>query len=227
MSSTEPAIATVRYPTVDGSATYVLREGESAAFGRGEACPIRFGHLPEPDRDLPRIAGRLSALNGRVFVESSGTVGHRALEVITRSKRTQVALGEGFSCNDASFEVLIPGPSRSWSLSISMATSTTEAAEDSAPDGSSETLHIGLSLSARQMIVLLAYYEPIRTGRADPATHREVATALSYHENTVRKVLYEVWEAMIDRGIPMLDVDDKRVAVVEAARIHGLLRIDD
>jgi hypothetical protein len=53
-----------------------------------------------------------------------------------------------------------------------------------------------------------------------------VAAALNYHPNTVREVLYEIWALMFAEQIPMPDVSDKRVAVVEAARVHGMLHVD-
>jgi hypothetical protein len=39
----------------------------------------------------------------------------------------------------------------------------------------------------------------------------------------VREILYEIWARMFAQQVPMPDVSDKRVAVVEATRVHGLL----
>jgi hypothetical protein len=78
-----------------------------------------------------------------------------------------------------------------------------------------------------QRRVVAAYMEPLRHGRLEPATHREVAAALSYHPNSAREALYEVWARMFAAGIPMPDVAEKRVAVVEAVRLHRLLALDD
>ena len=54
------------------------------------------------------------------------------------------------------------------------------------------TKRFSLDLTPQQMSVLTAYCEPPSRGRAEPATHKEVAAALNYHPNTVREVLYEI-----------------------------------
>jgi hypothetical protein len=80
-----------------------------------------------------------------------------------------------------------------------------------------------LDLNEREFAVLTAYCEPPNRSRSEPATHKEVAAALNYHPNTVREILYEIWAQMLELQIPMPDVSDKRIAVVEATRLHGLL----
>jgi hypothetical protein len=85
------------------------------------------------------------------------------------------------------------------------------------------TSHYALDLTDLQRTVLDTYFQPLRQGRIEPATHREVAVKLSYHPNTVREALYEIWTLMFQQGVPMPDISDKRVAVVEAARVHGIL----
>jgi hypothetical protein len=64
----------------------------------------------------------------------------------------------------------------------------------------------------------------LQRGRLEPATHTEAAARLSYHPNSVREALYDVWSRMFAAGIPIPDISDKRIAVVEAIRINGLLR---
>ena len=81
-----------------------------------------------------------------------------------------------------------------------------------------------LELTPMQRKVVEAYLEPLQRGRLEPATHKEAAARLSYHPNSVREALYDVWSRMFAAGIPIPDISDKRIAVVEAVRIHGLLR---
>ena len=74
-----------------------------------------------------------------------------------------------------------------------------------------------------QRRVIAAYLEPVRRGRLEPATHREVADSLGLHQSSARQALYGVWSALFAAGVPMPDIADKRVAVVEAVRLHRLL----
>jgi hypothetical protein len=85
------------------------------------------------------------------------------------------------------------------------------------------TERLPFDLNDFQRKVLIEYAVPMSNGRGEPATHREVATRLSFHPNTVRETLYDIWTHFFEMGVPMIDVDDKRVAVVEAARLHGIL----
>jgi hypothetical protein len=181
---------------------------------------VRFGYAPTPDQGVPRVAGSLLAVNQRIFVESSSQPGHRALTIRTAAGTVmQLAVGEGHSPRERQFEVIVHGDSP-WKLGVTVRGPTKERPRGA---GDLPTHRHQLVLTELQRAVLTAYFEPITHGRPEPATHREVATALSYHPNTVREILYEVWALMFAQQIPMPDVSDKRVAVVEAARAHGLL----
>jgi hypothetical protein len=39
----------------------------------------------------------------------------------------------------------------------------------------------------------------------------------------VREITYEIWVQMLEPQILLPDMSDKRIAVVEAIRLHGLL----
>jgi len=188
-------------------------------MGRGSECDVRFGYAPVPDEGLPRVAGRLVVAGQRVIVESTTQPGHRAMEISTQEGTRPLGPGEAFSPRDARFEVLVRGD-QVWRLGISVRLGTEMAiANGSDPP----TRRFALDLTDRQMAVLRAYCEPPGRTRHEPATHKEVAAALNYHPNTVREVLYDIWAQMFAEQVPMPDVSDKRVAVVEAARVHGLL----
>jgi hypothetical protein len=167
----------------------------------------------------------LLAVNQRIFVESSSQPGHRALTIRTAAGTVmQLAVGEGHSPREQQFDVIVHGDSSPWKLGVTVRAPIREDALNSAAD--LPTRHHELALTELQRAVLRAYSEPMTQGRPEPATHREVAAALSYHPNTVREILYEIWALMFAQQIPMPDVSDKRVAVVEAARSHGMLSTD-
>lgn len=217
---TERAVVTYHAP--HGMESLVLKDGDSAEFGRGVDCQIRFGYAPQPDQGVPRLAGRLLVMNHRVFVESCGQIGHRAIEIKTPSGTTsQIAHGEGFSPRENRFDVLVVGETELWRLAVNVRPWTEASGNVVGMDP--PTKHYELALSDLQRSVLEAYFEPIRRGRLEPATHKEVAAALNYHPNTVREALYEIWALMFEQDMPMPDVSDKRIAVVEAARVHGLI----
>lgn len=108
-----------------------------------------------------------------------------------------------------------------WKLGITVRESVGSNTADRSQDP--PTKRFSLDLTESQYAVLTAYCEPPSRGRSEPATHKEVAAALNYHPNTVREILYEIWARMFAQQVPMPDVSDKRVAVVEATRVHGLL----
>jgi hypothetical protein len=199
----------------------MLLDGEAARFGRGTECEIRFAYAPVPDETVPRVAGTLLAANQRVFVESVDQPGYRPLEVRAPNGITRIPTGEAFSPRDAHFDVLVRGEDSLWKLGVRVRAGAAVAASENSTDP--PTKRIALKLTRKQYAVLAAYCEPPRRGRAEPATHKEVAAALNYHPNTVREMLYEIWALMFELQLPMPDVSDKRVAVVEAARLHGLL----
>lgn len=218
MGETERAV--VAFPAPHGVDAVTLCDDSTTAFGRGAECEVRFGYAPTPDNALPRTAGRLVVANHRVFVESAAQEGHRALELITADGIRQLGAGEGFSPRDNHFEVLIRGE-KTWKLAVTVRSDDLPAAPHSTPDP--PTRRFSLDLTEQQFAVLTAYCEPPGRTRAEPATHKEVAAKLNYHPNTVREILYDIWAKMFEQQVPMPDVSDKRIAVVEAARNHGLL----
>jgi hypothetical protein len=214
--------AVVTYPAPQGTEALTLRDGDVVLFGRGGECPVRFGYAPTPDQGVPRVAGSLIAVNRRVFVESASELGHRALTIRASSgAMVQLPVGEGHSPRDSRFEIIVHGETAPWRLGVTVR--ETDDVAPVRPGGDLPTKRHQLELTDIQRSVLAAYFEPITKGRLEPATHKEVAAALSYHPNTVREVLYDIWAEMFAQQMPMPDVSDKRIAVIEAARVHGLL----
>jgi hypothetical protein len=202
----------------------LLADGDVARFGRGGNCEVRFGYAPVADVGLPREAGRLVVAAQRVFVESLAEPGRRSMEVSASGRPPMLlGIGEGFAPAEAEFRVVVHGGERAWVLSVVVRRDRPVVLNGFEPP----TRQFELELTAMQRRVVRAYVEPFRRGRLEPATHREVGAALAYHPNTAREALYEVWARMFAAGIPMPDVADKRVAVVEAVRLHRLFDVEE
>lgn len=217
----QKVLAVVTYPAPHGQEAAQLLGGEALSFGRGSECEVRFGYAPEPDRDVPRVAGRLIGMEDRVFIQSAATVGHRALEVQSTSGTTSIAIGQGLSPRETLFSILVRGTVNVWTLEVAVRSG--DPVDWHTNPNDPPTSHYSLDLTDQQMQVVLAYAQPYQEGRQEPATHAEVASRLSYHPNTVREIIYGVWKLMFEQGIPMPDVDNKPTAVVESARLHGLI----
>lgn len=209
------------YEAPHGVDSVVLRDGDVAEFGRAGSCAIRFGYAPIADTGVPRIAGRLIAAAGRVTVEALDVAGRPALEISAAGRPpVMIAAGDAFSPSNPAFRVTVYGHVRSWCLDVVVRPAP--AASSSLPTDEPTRTH-ELELTEAQRRIITAYVDPIRRGRLEPATHREVAELLGCHQNSAREVLYTVWSALFAAGVPMPDVADKRVAVVEAIRLHRLL----
>ena len=214
------ARAVVTFPAPHGAEAATLCDGSTTAFGRATECEVRFGYAPTLDEGLPRIAGRLVVASHRVFVESAAREGHRALGLNTTDGIRQLGAGEGFSPRDNLFEILVRGD-RTWKLAVTLRSEGLFPVANDALDP--PTRQFSLDLTEQQFAVLAAYCEPPGRTWAEPATHREVAGQLNHHPNGVREILYDIWAKMFEQQMPMPDVSDQRIAVVEAARNHGLL----
>lgn len=213
--------AAITFPAPHGMESVVLQDGDLVEFGRGSTCAVRFGYAPIADVGVPRVAGRLVVAAQRLFVESTDLVGRRSLEVTMHGRPPLLlGVGDGFSPAEQEFAISVHGDRQTWRLSIAVRRSSgTIGHLESEP----LTSVFDLSLTPLQRRVAVAYAEPLYRGRVEPATHREVAAALSYHPNSAREALYEVWAKMFAAGVPMPDVADKRVAVAEAIHLHRLL----
>lgn len=213
--------AAVTFEAPHGVDCTVLVDGDVVEFGRAAECRIRFGYAPLADIGVPRVAGRLVVGGGRVFVGALDVAGRPALEVNTTGRPpVMIAAGDGFAPAGDSFQVTVHGQHRAWRLDVAIRPDLPVDREQSAD---TPTRTHQLTLSDAQRRIIEAYLSPLRRGRHEPATHREVAERLGCHQNTAREVLYSVWSQLFAAGVPMPDVADKRVAVVEAIRLHRLL----
>jgi hypothetical protein len=211
--------AAVTFPAANGVDSLIVFDGDVVAFGRSRECDIRIGLFPVEDLLVSRVAGRLIVNVGRVLVECPAAPNHSALDVHVAGQPVYtVAVGAVYGPPSTEFTVVVAGER---SLKLSVAVRAMDVV--SGPLSGAPTQARRLDLSAVQRSVIEAYLEPMRRGRLEPASHREVAETLDRHQSSVREVLYDVWARMFALGIPMPDVSDKRVAVIDAIRHHSLL----
>ncbi|KJF16838.1 hypothetical protein [Acidithrix ferrooxidans] len=212
--------AGVIFQAPHGVDSVTIYAGSRVAFGRSSECQIRFGYAPLPDRTVPRVAGHLFVSDRRIYIEANDEQGNRALVVRTGAIERQVPIGEGFSPREPKFDVIIHGTNAPWVLNVAGRFSYPSKAD--VPSSDPPTQRFKLELSEIQVRVLTEYYRPISRGRLEPATHSEVGAILNRHPNTVREILYSIWLRMFELDIPLPDIADKRVAVVEAIRVHAI-----
>ena len=179
---------------------------------------------------MPRTAGRIVVRDGRAWVHSATEPGHRVLQIQRPASPPEgLPHGEARAPAEPQFSVLVNGESTVYRLTVSQRldtpdTNTDSVAADADADagGDPETTRHVVSLTDRQREIIDTYLAPVRRGRPEPATHAEVAAELHLAANTVRSVLYDIYEKLFLAGIPMVDHSDKRVAVVDAFRLHGI-----
>jgi hypothetical protein len=208
-----------------------LGDGDIVEFGRAATCGIRLAFAPAADMAVPRIAGRLVTAGGRVFVEVADAPKRPSVQIHMEGRPVvSVGVGDAFSPAEDQFRVVIQGSQQMWPLDVRVHRRTGDTPEaghdqsEAAEDPEVPATHTyDVPFTDLQERVLHAYLEPLTRGRLEPATHREVAAALSYHPNRVREVLYDIWALLFHTGVPLPDIGEKRVAVVEAVRLHRLL----
>jgi hypothetical protein len=216
-----PGLASVIYPGPDGGVVErLIDDGEIVAFGAAGECGVRFGHAPVRDRAVPGIAGRLLTIGTRLIVECAERPGYRALELLVPGEATRyVPLGEAWSPRPREFTVVVAGGNASgWRMDVTVRRRAVPRGVCSVPTGLEP-----LQLAPADLELLTAYAAPLRRGHLEPATHRQVAAALHMDYNTARAKLYQIGRRFFAAELPMPDVSDKRIAVVECARLHGLL----
>ena len=212
--------AAVTYPAPHGVESIVLADGDVCDFGRGSGCKIRFAYAPIADPVVPRIAGRIHVTGGRVFVEAASEPGSAGLEIRADDLPNRIiGIGEGYAPAVSNFRICVFGHSQAWVMRVA----TRRQLPQRADHNDMPTKRFSLKLTPMQRVVVDAYMAPLRRGSSEPATHKEVGAALSYHPNSAREALYQVWEKLFEAGVPMPDTKDKRVAVTEAMRLHRLL----
>lgn len=205
----------------DHGVGFLTPDAPEVAFGRGSGCTIRFGHEPEVDTSVSRVAGRvLVVCDDRLAVENLSA--HIAFDIKCPDRPLEtVRPGALFAPPEDRFEIRYAGSTHVHLLRV-----RSYLTRGQRPRGKKDATTTPLApvLTARQWEVLDAYTAPLRAGRTAPATHAEVARALGWSMSLIRLESNDIWTAFLLGGIPMRDFPDKRDAVVDAAIRHRLER---
>ena len=137
------------------------------------------------------MAGRIVVAGERVWVDSLVTPGRPVLEVRPASGPARhLAVSEGYSPPGSQFDIAVYGE-RTWVLLVSVRSGDLPVI---LPDEIDHlpTRGFQLTLTELHRKVLECYVAPIRRGRQESATHQEVADALSFSRNYIRKTIYDV-----------------------------------
>ena len=190
-------------------------------FGRHGDCEIRIGYSPLLDDGIPRVAGRLMILEGRIAVENLDEV--YAFDVAVRDgHRSVVRAGELFSPGGSAFEVVVRGGRGQHVIRVLVMTTDGGAVAGSAREGTEPATNPPPALTADERAVLDAYLAPLKAGRPLHATHTEVAHSLGRSKTWVRSRAAEIYDKFFLAAVPMRDFPDDVDAVVDAAWRHGL-----
>jgi hypothetical protein len=218
------ALAAVVFEAPHGTEGVLLTPAMAPAvpFGRGGDCPIRFGYAPRLDTGLARRAGAFVIAADRLVIESSPDPSHAPVQVRAPG-RTPVELhqGELYAPGVVEFEVVARG-TQEWAMTVRVRRPAPAADRRDDPT-EPVTERRAPDLTAHERAVLAAYLAPMRAGHLEPATHADVAEALSFSVNKVRGDLYGIWAKMVAHGVPVPAYSDKRMAVTHAAVRNGLV----
>lgn len=203
--------------------TIALPADGQVLFGRGADADIRIGAAPVYDDVVPRRAGRLFALDGRVAVENIDDTLAFDLRVEGRPL-IPVPPGDLHSPRDRTFDIVVTGGVTTYELAIRvnvegvqprhLPADTSEADLDP-PTGAVPTL------TDRQRAILDAYVHPLRDGGL-VASHQNVADELNVSRSLVRVECERIWSALFLAGVPMRDLGDARDEIVDAWSRHRI-----
>lgn len=218
--------AVVSFRAVDTSAnrrSVRLFDDTTVHFGRSPDCPIRFGHAPVQDVELPRVVGTFIIAGGRVMVERrrdhSQDTPQKALRVeLPDGPPELIVPGAVYSPPNPTFTLVVSG-TYDWMLDVAVRFDNVRTISQ----GDVPTRAVPVELTDQERATLRAYAAPILAGGFEPATHDQAATACGYSRATVRRVLEVLDDKFFAAGLWMPDIADSRIRVVTAARTNLLL----
>lgn len=222
ISTGDPAQAVIA--TVSSElGTVVVEAGGEVLFGRGSEVDVRIGAVPVYDDVVPRAAGRIFAIEGRVVVEN---LDDQLAFDIRVPARPIISLppGDWHSPRDPVFDIVVTGAVRSYELAVAVNTSGVSprrvpfdacAAELDPPTGAVP------KLTERHRRILDAYVEPLRAGGL-VASHQQVADRIGVSRSLVRVECERIWSALFLAGVPMRDLGDARDEIVDAWSRHRI-----
>lgn len=218
MSDDDEVLATLAW---EGGAAFVTSRRPRLLFGRAARCDVRFGHQPLADRAVPRIAGAVVALDGRVGVDNlSDKV---AFDVKTADGPLETVRPGALAAPAGDrFEILFAGSLATHVVAVHRQAEPRRLVTPEPVAGDDPPTALEPQLTARQWQVLEAYTAPLRAGATTPATHAQVASQVHWGYSLVRVECHAIWAAFRVAGVPMRAFPDRRDAVVDAAVRHRL-----
>lgn len=195
----------------------------SVSFGRGADADVRVGAAPVYDDIVPRMAGRVFGVDGRIIVENLDDKLSFDLRVESRPL-IAVPPGDWHSPRDRTFDIIVAGGVTSYELAIRVnsdgvhPTTVPLDADESALDPPTGAVP---SLTDRQRAILHAYVQPLRRGGM-VASHQQVADELNVSRSLVRVECERIWSALFLAGVPMRDLGDARDEIVDAWSRHRI-----
>jgi hypothetical protein len=218
-------LATVAW---DAGVAYLTAAEPRLCFGRAAHCEVRVGHQPLVDRSVPRLAGAVVVLDGRVAVDNLSE--KVAFDVKTADGPLEsVRPGALLAPATDRFEIVVGGATEAHVIAVhrQVRPRLRRPPRVVDPHGGDLPTAFDPALSPRQWRILEAYTAPLRAGATTPATHAEVAAQVHWGYSLVRVECHAIWAALTLAGVPLRPFPDRRDAVVDAAVRHRLRPPDD
>jgi hypothetical protein len=210
----------------DSGVAFLSTDRPRLRFGRSSQCDVRVGHQPVADRSVPRVAGAIAVLDGRVAVDNLSD--RVAFDVKTADGPLEaVRPGALLAPAAERFEIVVGGTDGIHVIAVHRQAEVQRLpepapdAERAAAAGEPPTM-VEPALTPRQWQILEAYTAPLRAGGTTPATHAQVAAEVHWGYSLVRLECHAIWAAFRLAGVPMRGFPDTRDAVVDAAVRHRL-----
>lgn len=203
--------------------TVVVEANGSVTFGRGAEVDMRIGAAPIYDAVVPRAAGRIFAVAGRVVVENLDDQLAFDLRLPSRPILS-LSPGDWHSPRETNFDIVVTGTVTFYELAVAVNASgvrprrvpfDASATELDPPTGAIP------SLTERHRRILDSYIEPLRAGGL-VASHQQVADRLGISRSLVRVECERIWSALFLAGVPMRDLGDARDEIVDAWARHRI-----
>lgn len=197
----------------------VIGADRPVTFGREPTAHLRIGHAPVYDDVVPKLAGRVFAMDGRVVVENL----HDSLALDVRvDGRALLAVppGHWHAPPERTFDVLVTGTfTYELAVTVNSAGNPTRVVGVGEPDSPEPPTGARPRLTDRQRRILDSYVAPLATG-GHPASHQQVAESLGISRSLVRLECHRIWSELLVAGVPMRDYGDPRDLIADAWARH-------
>ena len=197
----------------------VIAADRPVTFGREPTAHLRIGHAPVYDDVVPKLAGRVFALDGRVVVENLHDSLALDVRVDGRALLT-VPPGHWHAPPERTFDVLVTGTfTYELAVTVNSAGNPTRVVSAGEPDSPEPPTGARPRLSDRQRRILDSYVAPLAAG-GHPASHQQVAESLGISRSLVRLECHRIWSELLVAGVPMRDYGDPRDLIADAWARH-------